>query len=297
MYSEGCMEKEREELASNLNVKVRAKYNRREVSLLPATIEEIGDLLDNKLSDTSPIFCKLRSTILEDIKTIISQEINLALNEFKNELTQATDFLAAEQADLKVKVEQKDKEIKDLQTQTLKLKKEVYNLHGRLSTIEKISRDNNLEINGIQEKASEDLFGLFHNLCNTINSPIADSDIRACHRVAKMDQSSSRPRSVLVTLTSPRIRDRILEAVNNFNKTQSGKLNSKHLNIDGATNKIYVSEYISPDCKALFREARRVGKEKNFKFIWVKRGNVYARKVEGATPMLIKNIDCLVNLV
>ncbi|CAG5036061.1 unnamed protein product [Parnassius apollo] len=112
-----------EELASNLNIKVRAKSNRREVSLLPATIEEIGDLLDNKLSDTSPIFRKLRSTFLEDIKTIISQEMNLALNEFKNELTQATDFLAAEQADLKVKVEQKDKEIKDLRTQTLKLKK------------------------------------------------------------------------------------------------------------------------------------------------------------------------------
>ncbi|CAG5044868.1 unnamed protein product [Parnassius apollo] len=153
MYSEGCMEKETEELASNLNVKVRAKSNRRE-------------------------------------------EINLALNDFKNELTQATDFLATEQADLKVKVEQKYKEIKDLQTQTLKLKKEVYTLNGRLSTIEKISRDNNLEINGIQEKASEDLFGLFHTICNTINSPIADSDIRACRRVAKMDQAAVRIRAV-----------------------------------------------------------------------------------------------------
>ncbi|CAG5028014.1 unnamed protein product [Parnassius apollo] len=75
MYSEGCMEKETEEFASNLNVKVRAKSNRREVSPLPATLEEIGDLLDNKLSGTSPIFRKLRLTILADIKAIISQEI------------------------------------------------------------------------------------------------------------------------------------------------------------------------------------------------------------------------------
>ncbi|CAG5059803.1 unnamed protein product [Parnassius apollo] len=86
------------------------------------------------------------------------------LNEFKNELTQATDFLAAEQADLKVKVEQKDKEIKELQTQTLKLRKEVYTFHGRLFTIEKISRDNNLEINGIQDGQRGSVWIISHPL-------------------------------------------------------------------------------------------------------------------------------------
>lgn len=260
---------------------------------MPATIEDISELLDRKLSSTSSIICNLRSALKEDLLAIITVKLNTVINQLKTDFTATTDFLTAEQSDLKTRLGQKDKEIKELQYKSLELQKEIQTLSSRISTIEKISRDNNLEIQGVKEFKSENLLQLFKNICETVKSPVADADIKNCRRIAKMDPNSVRPRSILVTLSSPRHRDDLLGAVSRFNKNSSSKLNSRHLGIEGATENVYVSEHLSPDCKRLFKDARKVGKDKGYRFVWVRRGLVYVRKNEGLPPILIKSCECL----
>lgn len=291
-----------EEASEQQNVTVRPRtklqiksHNKPDAitAITPASLENISALLDKKLSTESPLICNLRSVLREDIKTMIAQELSTTINELKADFTVTTDFLTAEQVDLKMQVGQKDKEIKDLHSKTLKLQKEIDVINGRLSTIEKLSRDKNLEIQGVPENRNENLLCLFKTLCNTINAPMAELDIRNCRRVAKMDQTSKRPRSIIVTLASSRLRDDILAAVSHFNRNSKEKLNSKQLGMDGAINKIYVAEHLSPDGKKIFREARKVGKEKGYKFVWVRRGQVYARQNEDTPPILIKTTACL----
>lgn len=295
---------ESDDTSDNQNVTIRSKPPKQDTHSMrnldgtiegpvPATIEEISQLLDRKLSSSSPIVCDLRSALKEDLLAIITAKLNAVTDQLKAEFTTTTDFIAAEQLDLKSEIGRKDKDIKELQSKCSTLQKEIQTLNSRLSTMEKISRDNNLEIHGVKENKSENLLQLFRTICETVKAPVADSEIKSCRRVAKMDQASNRPRSILVTLSAPRLREDVLRAVSRFNKTSSSKLNSRHLGIEGATENVYISEHLSPECKKLFKDARKVGKDKGFRFVWVRRGSVFVRKDEGMSPILIKSDECL----
>lgn len=260
---------------------------------LPSTIDDISELLDRKLSSSSSIVCGLRSALRDDLLAIITSKLSAIIDQLKADFTTTTDFLSEEQTDLKMRLGQKEKEVNELQNKSIELQKEIQSLNNRINTIEKISRDNNLEIQGIKESKNENLLLLFKKICEIVQIPLADSDIKNCRRIAKMDQTSNRPRSVLITISSPRLREDLLKAVSKFNKTSKNRLNSGHLGIEGGTENVYISEHLSPECKKLFRDARQVGKTKGFRFVWVRRGLVYVRKEEGMPPIPIKSDECL----
>lgn len=262
----------------------------------PASIEDIGELIDRKLSPTSRIMNGLRAVLRDDIKAMITVELNSVIAQLKDDFTKTTDFLSAEHKDLKEKLDKKIKEIDELQNYKQQIQRDVQALNSRLVTLEKMSRDKNLEIHGLQENTKENLLHMFKSFCKSVNVNIPDNEIYTCRRVAKLDQTTNRPRNVLVTLSSSRTRDYVLESVAKFNKGQKEKLNSSHFGLCGTIGNVYISEHISLECKKLFKEARKVGKNKNYKFIWVKRGNIYVRKTENTMAILIKSESCLSTL-
>lgn len=98
----------------------------------------------------------------------------------------------------------------------------------------------------------------------------------------------------MVTLSSPRLRDAVLSAAYRFNKAHPNeKLNTNHIGLTGETSQIYITEHLSPKCKELFAAARQFCKDKPFKFVWVKYGQVYIRKDEGAGVIRIKDRKAL----
>lgn len=128
----------------------------------------------------------------------------------------------------------------------IKLQLEIQRLSGRLATMEKISRDLNIEVQAVPEHRSENVLEMFKVLCKTLDAAISDCDIRACRRVAKANASSSNPRNILVTLTSSRLRDTVLSAAHRFNKDNpENMLNSTHLGLKDAATPIYIYENIS----------------------------------------------------
>ncbi|CAG4949239.1 unnamed protein product [Colias eurytheme] len=101
----------------------------------------------------------------------------------------------------------------------------------------------------------------------------SDTDILLCTRVAKLNTQSSRPRSIIVKFSSPRLRDTFLAATSTFNKKKdlTEKLNTSHLGI--AANPpipIYVTEHLSPINKTIYAAARLKSKEQHYKFVWVR---------------------------
>ncbi|CAG9137674.1 unnamed protein product [Plutella xylostella] len=112
----------------------------------------------------------------------------------------------------------------------------------------------------------------------------------AVHRVAKLNQESTRPRSVVVKLSSPLVRDSLLAATKTFNKdTKNDKLNTSHLGIAGDKTPIYVTEHLSPANKVLHAAARMKSKEKGFEFVWVRKGKVFMRKNTTSKILWIKD--------
>ncbi|KAL4719909.1 hypothetical protein ACJJTC_005800 [Scirpophaga incertulas] len=223
--------------------------------------------------------------------------IGIEIQKLKSEFTVTTDFLAAEQKDLREEIQARREMIETLQTENSRLQKDVKSLEERLIAAEKLSRSKNIEIQAVPERKNEDLLRMFKKLCEAINLPLVDAEVHACRRVAKMDPKSDRPRNILVSLASPIIRDKILSAAARFNKaSKNDPLSTKHLGMPDTHQRIYVAEHLSPDCKQLYAAARRTARESGIAYVWVKHGRVYTRKDEKSGAVLIKNMDTLKTL-
>lgn len=127
---------------------------------------------------------------------------------------------------------------------------------------------------------------------------IPDTDLQAVRRVAKMNSESVRPRNILATLPSERHRDMLLSALTQYNKGKKDDvLNSSHLGVPGDKRTIYLAEHLSPECKKLHAATKLAAKEHSYKFVWVKYGRIYVRKIEQEQAILIKDVGCLAKLI
>lgn len=263
----------------------------------PVTLESISKLIDLKLSPNSTFMLNLRSTLRKDLKDMVTDEVGLAVESVKADFTATTDFIISEQNDLKSNISDKENRIKQLESDLAKSQNSLTKLQSRLFTIEKISRDLNLEIHEVPESKTENLMALFKKLCECLQVVVSESDVKACRRIAKLDSNSKRPRNILVTLSSQRLRDVLLSAVTRYNKSRpDNKLCTVDVGIGGPAGRIYLSEHLSPEAKELHHAARKFCVEKNYKFVWVRFGQIYVRKDETSPAILIKSHDSFTKL-
>lgn len=79
-----------------------------------------------------------------DVREMIQREIGSALRSIKDEFGATTDFIAAEQADLRSDIVKCTEAIKHLESENLKLQTELNRLNVRMTGIDKISRNCNI---------------------------------------------------------------------------------------------------------------------------------------------------------
>lgn len=265
------------------------------------SLDMIGRLLDQKLAPASPFMCNLRVFLREDIKKMIEVEVGSSMQKLKADFTDTTDFLAAEQNDLKNEIKAKDKQIMTLQNEHSRLQKELNDVRGLVGSIDKVSRSRNLEIHVVPESRNENVLQLFKTLCDIVNCPLNESEVHACRRVAKFDKASNRPRTILVTLSSPRLRDNLMSAFFRFNKANpKDLLHSGHLGLAGERRRIFISEHLSPELKQLHAATRQTARERGYERVSVRYGRIYVRKDlkdESSNYIHIKSMECLNKLV
>lgn len=236
------------------------------------------------------------SVINETIKLLVTTELR-SINEKISSFQEAVNFFNSQFEGMKVTLDRNTKTIADLTKDNEKLKSSVYDLTTRLNTVELHMREGNLEINGIPEHRSENLYNTVVQLTKAVDNPLQVDDILHVTRVAKISKDNDKPRAVVAKLRSPRIRDIVLAAVKNFNKANSqDKLNSHHLGIGGTKSSVYVSEHLTSANKYLHAAARKKAKELAFKFVWVRNGRIFVRKDENHQSLLIRSLDYLNNL-
>lgn len=264
----------------------------------PVTLDSISKLIDLKLSPDSSFMLNLRSALRKDLKDMVTDEVCRAVESVKADFTTTTDFIILEQNDLKSNIADKDNRIRVLETELTKSQNTLSKLQSRLFTVEKISRDLNLEIHEVPESKTENLMELFKKLCECLKVVVSESDVKACRRVAKMDSNSKRPRNILVTLSTQRQRDTLLSALTRFNKSHPDtKLSTTDIGIGGSSSsRIYLSEHLSPEAKELHHAARKFSTDKNYRFVWVRYGQIYVRKDESSPAILIKSHDSFTKL-
>lgn len=278
---------------SNITVRKKTKESSQAQSPTTAVDPAIMLVIKNEIQSA------VQDSVKSAIETFFSEQFDQIKSELKklNDIKESVEFLTAEYDRIQTHVRESEEKIKNLTKENVNLNKTLESLSTRLILLEQHSRENNLEINGIPENKSENLYSVMNQLGATISLPIQESDIVACTRVRKLDDSSKRPRTVVVKLRNTRVRDSIIAAVSKFNKNKSSdRLNSSHLGYSVAKSYIYVSEHLSPHFKALHARTRTVAKEKGFRYVWIRNGRIFIRRNDQSPAKQVKCYETLNNL-
>lgn len=193
------------------------------------------------------------------------------------EVQSAISFLSSKYDVLMLTVSANEKKMKELDAESAILRATVSEqsvaikkLQDEANDAEQYSRQMNMEISGLPVSNNENLSNEVCDLARKLGlNDFHAPDILAIHRLPS--RKGAIP-VVLVRFASLRIRDRWMDA--------RGKLRS--LAGSGTVPRIFLNENLTRANKELFWLARSRGKEKGYKFVWVRGGKIFAKKLEGA---------------
>lgn len=109
-------------------------------------------------------------------------------------------------------------------------------------------------------------------------------DIDEAFRIQKnKNYKSSNNNDTPVMVTFLRKKDR--ESFLSMRRRRS--IFTDEVNIHGKRSQIFINEHLTKESKELLWKAKKIKTEKNFKFLWIKNGNILLRKTENSEVIKI----------
>lgn len=192
-------------------------------------------------------------------------------------------------------------EIKDLQGQVKELHRykaeadslrvEVSDLRRELESHKQRLCLREVELSGIAEHKQENLQQIVSVLSVKLGVELDPRDVDNIQRVGKRGvghESEEKPRPIVVSLTRRAPRDRLLKAA----RVRRG-LSSDDLDIAGKPRRVFINERLTRANRVLFGKARSLGRELNYRFVWVTNGNIYMRRAESTSILHVTSEQCL----
>lgn len=229
----------------------------------------------------------------EDVLEASNGSIIKALERMRNDFNKKYD-------ELKVTIIDKNELITKLTSDCSILKEELKSTVSRLDTLEQYSRRNNLEIQGVPEKNSENISKIIGDIGAAINCPLTIHDIDAVHRVPFFDSKRIGPKNIIVKLKSRVLKDNFLARMKEYalkNRNTNTNGSPRHgVVIPHISDRLFVNEHLTPKNKQLYKLVRAAAKEKEYKFTWTKNGFIYTRKTDTSRIQIIRCEEELTNL-
>lgn len=215
-----------------------------------------------------------------------------SMRETVNSMQTSVQFFSDQYDSLMALVASNEKEIKSLRAEVGVLKETVsaqalslQGLQSDLNDLEQYGRRQNMEIHGLPYSPTENLEVALQDMAVKLGIDSFQAvDVVAVHRLpAKRDSAPP----VLVRFVSVRAKEPWMAA--------RGRLNS----LPGLPSqcRLFFNENLTRANKELFWQARSRGRERGFRFVWVKHGKVFARKGEGSRIIKINYVNDLENIL
>lgn len=224
--------------------------------------------------------------ILESINDIKKQNSDLLAS--NAEIEKSIDFLSLKYDDI-------CGQLNSYQERARACDKRLSNMEDTAEEIERFSRSSSLEIRNLPLRQPFSQGNLLHTctkIFEELSTEVTLSDIYDIRCLPSKQEN----RTILITLNSVILKNRILKAYKDFNKTNpSGKLSSMVLGPDYPRQIIYISENLTARTRRLFYLAREFAKSENYKHCWTANGRVLLRK-EDNTRLIVLNESLLEDL-
>lgn len=190
----------------------------------------------------------MRSELAQEFHQTLKQLVRTEFQSLKNEISileESVKFLDQNYETTKTTITVYQETLGKLQKENVHLNNTVQDLQTRLQIMEQHNRSNNLEIQCVPEHRQENLMSTILQLSKVVSCDLKETDIHHCTRVAKSNKDDKRPRSIIVKLATPRLRDTFLAKTINFNKANpNDKINTSHLGFGGSKMPIYILEQL-----------------------------------------------------
>lgn len=218
---------------------------------------------------------KIKDDIRSHVSKIISQElkpIKAEIENVKSSLCHVSDQFESLTKRMD-KIETDMKTYKSLNLDLNSLKSAVVKLESLNSNCEQWSRRSNIEIYGIPEKKSENLFDILKILSERAQYGIdPKSDIDFITRVAPKKSDSRKTKPILIRFLARYKKDDFLSRLRKL------KLKASDIGFSACDNPIFFNEHLTSSNKSLLQQTKTIAKEKQYAYVWVKNCAIFARR-------------------
>ncbi|KAJ0172947.1 hypothetical protein K1T71_001524 [Dendrolimus kikuchii] len=197
----------------------------------------------------------------------------------KQDMQYIKEQLAAVSTTLFSSLETFKKTITDQELEISSLKATVTNLDMSINTLEQRILKNDLEIAGIPETNNENLIHIVQVTATKLGVELTSTEIDEVMRVGPKrlrpnENTSELPRTIIIKLLRKTKRDEIIQAAKSRRNLTTEDI------VSGVPKKIYINERLTKHNRILFRDARQRAQRYNFRYCWIRNGNVYVREAE-----------------
>ncbi|XP_045537969.1 uncharacterized protein LOC123721907 [Papilio machaon] len=215
--------------------------------------------------------------------------------------------LESEVGALNKKVIKLESDIVQLSEDKEKISEELLFLKRQVDDSEQKSRLCNIEIQNIPESKNENLLHIVGTIGVLLGVPITEDRVRDCHRVAHNNNSTNRPKNIIVQLTSRRLKSEVIAAARIRKNLTLEKLRKATTSLKpgepttyasggDSSQRIYVNEHLTLKNKILFSKVREVAVAKDYKYVWIKNATILLRKNDQSKVIAIRQGDDLEKL-
>lgn len=255
-------EEENEEIANVKRFKDALSVSDANISLftVKTDVKELKTDISSMKSDVTDL-----KTTMQELALTITQnntQMNNNLQTALGTITSALTTLTAQVSDLYESNKEKEKQINEMDK--------------RINELEQQLLNKNIEIKNITNSNMHPT-EVVKTIANSINVQINDSDISNSYSLQKSQK-------IIIEFTSLNKKREVMSKINRH------RVDSSLINEDNSNNKyIYINEHLTPYKRRLLWLAKTKARESNWKFIWTRSGNIYAKKNEISNPILILN--------
>ena len=223
---------------------------------------------------------ELRTEVKESIKAteFISKKYDENENNMKN-ILEKLDKITDQNKDIIEKNNLLEKQLQDEKRERVKLEERVFQI---LNSIEIEKREKNLKLHGLPEQEEENSQEVVQEIISKVTArPVK---METCFRYGRK--------------TNPNGEERTRPIMIKFeNKAHKDEVYKNRTNLKKMEQRLYLNENLPQYLNVLKGKANSIRRQKEYKFLWTKNGNILLRKQEGSTVINIRSTSDLEKIV
>ncbi|CAH0725128.1 unnamed protein product, partial [Brenthis ino] len=254
------------------------------------------------------------NNLLELIRSVVTSEISSLKDEFKsafvplkeelisirqdfNSIKESLDFFSSKYDSLNSRIEKCEKELHQYSEKVSEfeeIKSTMQSILTENNNREQWARRSNIEIYGIPEQKNENLYSILQNVASKTSIKIdPGTDIDFITRVATKNKNKDgkKCKPIIVKFLCRWKKDEFLAQARKL------KIRCNDLGFSNNYNNIYFNEHLTSTNKTLLLSVKKIAKEKNYKYVWIKNCSIMIRRSDNSAVLNISNMKDLNKIV